>query len=66
MVAAVKLFAKKKRKQEEEELTVAPTEDKNKKVFVSNVAPPEPFNILQPECWIKWRKKFKRYMSVSG
>lgn len=35
-------------------------------ICLANVAPPEPFNFSFPEGWAKWRKRFERYINVSG
>lgn len=35
-------------------------------IFLANIAPPEPFNFSLPENWDKWRKRFERYINVSG
>ena len=43
-----------------------PIEEKMDNYFVANIAPPEPFNFSQPDYWSKWRKRFERYINVSG
>lgn len=42
------------------------TKKEMENVYMANVAPPEPFNFLVPENWAKWRKRFERYLNVSG
>lgn len=42
------------------------TDKKVENVFMANIAPPEPFNFLVPGNWAKWRKRFERYLNVSG
>lgn len=35
-------------------------------VSIINVAPPECFNFDKPEGWITWKKRFERFITVSG